>query len=168
MHDLKQRLGQLEQLVSDLLAEAKRQGASAAEAGVSSDAGLSVNVRMGEPETIEYTRDNGLGVTVYFGQRKGSASTSDLSPEAVTGDGTGRLQLCPVYLGRRLLRTGAGGADGQGDPGSGSLPPLGPGSRCGHRQGAGLRGGGPGAGPAHREFRRGQSEQPQWIAGVWE
>jgi len=83
MHDLKQRQGQLEQLVSDLLAEAKRQGASAAEAGVSSDAGLSVNVRMGEPETIEYTRDNGLGVTVYFGQRKGSASTSDLSPEAV-------------------------------------------------------------------------------------
>jgi PmbA protein len=83
MHDLKQRQGQLEQLVSDLLAEAKRQGASAAEAGVSSDAGLSVNVRMGEPETIEYTRDNGLGVTVYFGKRKGSASTSDLSPEAV-------------------------------------------------------------------------------------
>jgi PmbA protein len=83
MNDLKQRLGRLEQLVSELLAEAKRQGASAAEAGVSSDAGLSVNVRMGEPETIEYTRDNGLGVTVYFGQRKGSASTSDLSAEAV-------------------------------------------------------------------------------------
>jgi PmbA protein len=83
MNDLKQRQGQLEQLVSDLLAEAKRQGASAAEAAVSSDAGLSVTVRMGEPETIEYTRDNGLGVTVYFGQRKGSASTSDLSPQAV-------------------------------------------------------------------------------------
>jgi PmbA protein len=83
MHDLKQRQGQFEQLVSDLLAEAKRQGASAAEAGVSSDAGLSVNVRMGEPETVEYTRDNGLGVTVYFGKRKGSASTSDLTPEAV-------------------------------------------------------------------------------------
>jgi PmbA protein len=84
MQSIEQRQADLQQLVSDLLKEAKRQGASAAEAGVSSDAGLSLNVRMGEPETIEYTRDNGLGVTVYFGQRKGSASTSDLSPEAVS------------------------------------------------------------------------------------
>lgn len=83
MSDLNQRKGQLEQLVSDLLNEAKNQGASAAEAGVSSDAGLSLSVRMGEPETIEHARDNSLGVTVYFGQRKGSASTSDLSSEAV-------------------------------------------------------------------------------------
>ncbi|MEN8166923.1 MAG: metalloprotease PmbA [Pseudomonadota bacterium] len=84
MQGIEQRQADLQQLVSDLLNEARRQGASAAEAGVSSDAGLSLNVRMGEPETIEYTRDNGLGVTVYFGQRKGSASTSDLSPEAVS------------------------------------------------------------------------------------
>ncbi|MEJ2693372.1 MAG: metalloprotease PmbA [Candidatus Thiodiazotropha sp.] len=83
MIDMQQRQGQLEQLVNDLLAEAKRQGASAAEAGVSSDAGLSLTVRLGSPETIEHTRDNGLGVTVYFGHRKGSASTSDLSPQAV-------------------------------------------------------------------------------------
>jgi PmbA protein len=40
-------------------------------------------VRLGETETIEHTRDNGLGVTVYFGQRKGSASTSDLNPQAI-------------------------------------------------------------------------------------
>ncbi len=78
-----ERESRLEQLVSDLLAEAKKQGASAAEAGVSSDAGLSLTVRMGDVETIEHTRDNGLGITVYFGQRKGSASTSDLSPQAV-------------------------------------------------------------------------------------
>ena len=78
-----ERESRLEQLVSDLLAEAKQQGASAAEAGVSSDAGLSLTVRMGDVETIEHTRDNGLGITVYFGQSKGSASTSDLSPEAV-------------------------------------------------------------------------------------
>jgi PmbA protein len=83
MIDMQQRLAQLEQLVDDLLSEAKRQGASAAEAGVSSDAGLSLTVRMGATETIEHTRDNGLGVTVYFGHRKGSASTSDLSPRAV-------------------------------------------------------------------------------------
>jgi PmbA protein len=83
MINMRERLVQLEQLVDDLLSEAKRQGASAAEAGVSSDAGLSLTVRMGATETIEHTRDNGLGVTVYFGQRKGSASTSDLSPRAV-------------------------------------------------------------------------------------
>ncbi len=81
--EITKRQAELEQKVADLLAEAKRQGASAAEAAVSSDAGLSVSVRMGEVETIEHTRDNGLGVTVYFGQRKGSASTSDLSPEAI-------------------------------------------------------------------------------------
>jgi PmbA protein len=83
MNDMQERQTRLEQLVDDLLSEAKRQGASAAEAGVSSDSGLSLTVRMGAPETIEHTRDNGLGVTVYFGHRKGSASTSDLSPQAV-------------------------------------------------------------------------------------
>ena len=81
--EMTERESQLEQLVSDLLAEAKKQGASAAEAGVSSDAGLSLTVRMGDVETIEHTRDNGLGITVYFGQSKGSASTSDLSSQAV-------------------------------------------------------------------------------------
>jgi PmbA protein len=80
---MKFRQGELQQSVEELLQEAKRQGASAAEAAVSSDAGLSVTVRLGETETIEHTRDNGLGVTVYFGQRKGSASTSDLSPQAI-------------------------------------------------------------------------------------
>jgi PmbA protein len=80
---MSERQARMEQLVSDLLAEAKSQGATSAEAGVSSDAGLSVTVRMGEVETVEHTRDNGLGVTVYIGQRKGSASTSDLSPQAV-------------------------------------------------------------------------------------
>ena len=81
--DIHQRQARFESLVEELLAEARRQGASAAEAAVSSDAGLSVNVRMGDVETIEHTRDNGLGVTVYFGHRKGSASTSDLSSEAI-------------------------------------------------------------------------------------
>ena len=83
MPDAAERLARLEQVVDDLLAEARRQGADAAEAGVSSDQGLSVTVRLGEVETVEHTRDNGLGITVYFGLRKGSASTSDLSPGAV-------------------------------------------------------------------------------------
>jgi len=81
--EMKERQAQLSQIIEDLLKEAKRLGASAAEAGVSRDAGLSISARMGEVETIEHTRDQGLGITVYFGQRKGSASTSDLSPQAV-------------------------------------------------------------------------------------
>lgn len=74
---------QLEQVVSQLLQEAKAQGASSAEAGVHAQQGLDVTVRLGETETIEHTNDHGLGVTVYFGHRKGSANTTDLRPEAV-------------------------------------------------------------------------------------
>lgn len=82
-NDTAERIARLEQIVADLLAEAKRQGASAAEAAASSNAGLETSVRLGEVETVEHTRDNGLGITVYFGHRKGSASTSDLSPPAI-------------------------------------------------------------------------------------
>jgi PmbA protein len=62
---------------------AQQHGASDAEASVSKNSGLSVTVRMREVETLEYHRDQGLGLTVYFGQRKGSASSSDLSAAAV-------------------------------------------------------------------------------------
>jgi PmbA protein len=74
---------QLESLARDVLSEAKAQGASAAETAVSFGAGLSVTVRMGDVETLEFNRDRGLGVTVYFGQRKGSASTSDWGRAAI-------------------------------------------------------------------------------------
>jgi PmbA protein len=70
-------------VVDDMLAEASRLGASAAEAAVNVEAGLSVNVRLGEVDTLEHNRDKGLGITVYFGQRKGSASTSDFSSKAI-------------------------------------------------------------------------------------
>ena len=73
----------LEQLMRDILKEARTQGASQAEAGVSVDSGLSLTVRLGEVETLEYQRDRGLGLTVYFGHRKGSASSADLSPAAL-------------------------------------------------------------------------------------
>jgi PmbA protein len=76
-------LKQLESMLQDLLQEAQKQGASAAEAAVSSDQGLSVTVRLGETETVEQTRDQGLGVTVYMGQHKGSASTTDFSANAI-------------------------------------------------------------------------------------
>ena len=78
-----QELARLTSLVAEVIDEAARQGASAAEAGLSMDQGLSVGVRLGEVETIEHHRSQGLGVTVYFGQRKGSASTTDLRTEAL-------------------------------------------------------------------------------------
>ncbi|MBK1645960.1 metalloprotease PmbA [Thiocapsa imhoffii] len=78
-----QRLARLMQTVEDLLKEAKQRGATAAEASVGSSAGLEISVRLGSVETVEHTRDNGLGVTVYFGHRKGSATTSDLSTTAL-------------------------------------------------------------------------------------
>jgi PmbA protein len=62
---------------------AREKGASDAEVEVSAAVGQSVTVRRGEVETVEYNRDKGLGITVYLGQRRGNASTSDLSPEAV-------------------------------------------------------------------------------------
>ncbi len=62
---------------------ARKRGASDAEVEVSAAVGQSVTVRHGEVETVEYNRDKGLGITVYFGQRRGNASTSDLSVEAV-------------------------------------------------------------------------------------
>jgi PmbA protein len=73
----------LEAIVAESLRLARAQGAGDAEAGASTQTGLSVTVRLGEIETLEYQRDRGLGVTVYFGQRKGSASTSDLGRAAV-------------------------------------------------------------------------------------
>lgn len=73
----------LKSIINDLLQEAQSQGASAAEAGLTVESGLSVTVRMGEVETIEHNRDKGLGITVYFGNRKGSASTSDFSFKAI-------------------------------------------------------------------------------------
>ncbi len=82
-NDTHERQARLEHVVEDLLAEAKRQGASAAEAIASSGAGLETTVRLGEVETVEHTRGNGLSITVYMGHRKGSASTSDLSSTAV-------------------------------------------------------------------------------------
>jgi PmbA protein len=78
------RIPELQRVVSSALAEARSAGASAADADASVQKGLSVTVRMGEVETIEYHRDRGMAVTVYFGHRKGSASTADLRPEAVS------------------------------------------------------------------------------------
>ncbi len=81
--DNKQEIQRLENIVSDIIAAADQQGASAVEAGLNSGSGLSVTARLGDVETIEHNRDQSLGVTVYFGQKKGSASSTDLSSESV-------------------------------------------------------------------------------------
>src|SRR6202158_164149 len=75
--------GDLESIIERALEEARARGASQAEAAVSQDTGLSVGVRLGEVETLEHQRDRSMGITVYFGQRKGSASTADFSLDAV-------------------------------------------------------------------------------------
>ena len=76
--DSQVRLDRLADLSERLLRRARELGASQAEVTCSEERGLDVNVRLGEVETVESTRDRGIAVTVYFGQRKGSASTADL------------------------------------------------------------------------------------------
>jgi PmbA protein len=72
-----------EELARTVLDRAARLGATAAATDVSESSGLSVNVRKGKVETIEQTRDKGLGVTVYVGTRRGHASTSDFGQTAI-------------------------------------------------------------------------------------
>jgi len=76
-------LAQLQEMSETVLRLAKDAGASAVEAEVSLGFGQNVSVRMNETETIEYNRDKGVSVSVYFGQQKGHASTSDLSSQAL-------------------------------------------------------------------------------------
>ncbi len=73
----------LRDLASQVLALAKAQGATACDVEVSEGAGQNISVRLDEVETIEYNRDKGVSVSVYLGQRKGHASTSDFSPTAL-------------------------------------------------------------------------------------
>ncbi|QKL00709.1 metalloprotease PmbA [Pseudomonas sp. NY5710] len=73
----------LQEQVEAIIAEARRQGASACEVAVSLEQGLSTTVRQREVETVEFNRDQGFGITLYVGQRKGSASTSASGPEAI-------------------------------------------------------------------------------------
>ena len=79
----KAELERLATLAEDIVRRCRARGADQAEVAVDEDRGLSVSVRLGEVETVEHTRDRGLALTVYFGQRKGSASTADLEPASI-------------------------------------------------------------------------------------
>ncbi len=74
---------QLRDIAAEILEYAKSHGASACETDVSEGYGQSISVRRGEVETIEYNRDKGIGVTVYLGQQRGYASSSDFSRDAL-------------------------------------------------------------------------------------
>ncbi|TQV75389.1 metalloprotease PmbA [Aliikangiella marina] len=82
--DVAQELSQLESICHQLIDKAKSLGATEVDVGVGKDIGLSVQVRNQDVETLEYNRDNSFGLTVYFGQQKGTATTSDLSEAALT------------------------------------------------------------------------------------
>ena len=122
--------------------------------------GLGVTVRLGEVDTIEYQRDRGLGVTVYFGKRKGSASTADLSRDAVRQTvekacAIARYTAEDPYAG--LIEPEALARD---------IPDLDldhPWDVTPERaieMARALRGCRTGSGPAHHELRRGLAQQP--------
>ena len=77
------RIAELSALAAELIERARARGADQAELVLSESRGLNVGVRMGDVETVEYMRDRGLSLTVYFNQRKASASSADLSPASL-------------------------------------------------------------------------------------
>jgi len=82
-NDIIKQMEQVEKRVAEVLALAKSLGADGAEVAMSRQQGLSVSTRLGDVETVEFTSDGALGITVYQNGRKGSASTADLSDAAL-------------------------------------------------------------------------------------
>lgn len=74
---------ELARLMNEVLELAKKEGATDAAVAVNNDRGFSVDVRMGEVETVAFSEDKGVGITVYIGQRKGGASSTDTSSKAL-------------------------------------------------------------------------------------
>lgn len=81
--ELQTELADVKQAVADALAYGQKLGASAMECALTRSRGISVETRLGEVETVEFNKDGALGLTLYKGQQKGSASTTDLSPSAI-------------------------------------------------------------------------------------
>lgn len=73
----------LKNIAEKILHDAKKKGATAAEVTISADDGFNVAVRLGEVETVEYHQDQDVSIIVYFGQRQGSATTTDLQPDSI-------------------------------------------------------------------------------------
>ena len=147
-HDL-DSLRDLVELSTDI---ARKSGASASEVAASRTAGLDVNVRLGEVETIEHTRDNSLGVTVYFGDSKGSASSTDFRAPAVRETVRGRVPNRPAYRAGRVRRTRRCRADGRRSARSRPVSPVDDHRRRGNRARAGDGNGGAGPRSPHHEL----------------
>lgn len=73
----------LKNIVAQMLDEAKKQGATSAEADISYSNGFTVSARQGDVESVEYNKDKSLSISVYFGKRTGCATLSDIEPEAI-------------------------------------------------------------------------------------
>ena len=103
----------LREIASDILRFAREGGASACETDVSEGVGQTVSVRKGEVDTIEYNRDKGIGVSVYIGQQRGYASTSDFSTAALRATVDAALSIarftapdpCAALAEKELLAT---------------------------------------------------------------
>ncbi|WP_137165609.1 metalloprotease PmbA [Salinimonas lutimaris] len=80
---IEQQIAEIQNVVDDVLKLAKAKGATQAEASMSKVQGIAVSSRMKDVENVEFTNDGGLGISVYVGKHKGSASTADLSKEAL-------------------------------------------------------------------------------------
>ena len=76
-------LSDSKQIIEDVIKLATKNGASQAEASMSKVQGIAVSSRLNEIENVEFTNDSSLGISVYMGAKKGSASTADLSPVAL-------------------------------------------------------------------------------------
>lgn len=106
----------LETIVATALDEARRLGVDEAEVAARIDTGLAVTARLGDVENLEYTNDRGIGITVYRGHRKGSASTSELNGEAIR-EAVGKAASFATY-------TAADGCGGLADAASMAQDPA--------------------------------------------
>ncbi|WMS87108.1 metalloprotease PmbA [Pleionea litopenaei] len=81
--DMDEKLVNMREVCEQILALAASKGASSAEVGVSQDTGITVQARARDIETVEFNQDGSFGISVYFGQKKGTASTTDTSQRAI-------------------------------------------------------------------------------------
>lgn len=87
---------ELTHIMHDVLDRARKLGASDASVAVNHDSGFSVDVRMREVETVAFSEDRSVGITVYVGQQKGSASSSDTSPAALEAMVSAAIDIAKV------------------------------------------------------------------------
>lgn len=80
---IEKQIAEIQNVVDDVLKMALKKGATQAEASMSKVQGIAVSSRMCDVENVEFNNDGGLGISVYVGKHKGSASTADLSKEAL-------------------------------------------------------------------------------------